>query len=496
MRALGRIVLATLLGLATPAVAETNLRIGGGLFPPGKGNPLRNSAQPYWYIYAAMFDTLTHVNSAGEVEPWLAQRWEQTSPRTWRFHLRPNVAFTNGEPVDASAVAATIAYLTSTEGQREIVAGRMPKGLTVKIIDPLTVDLTVPEADPLLPRRFHELWILPPKKWAADGPEKFAANPAGSGPYAFESWGNARIRMVRNLKSWRQAPTDRLDILSIIEPSARNAALVTGGVDIAMGSAGPDSVDEITRGGGSVHTERLPASIALGLVTLTDKRFRDVRVRQALNYAVDKDAIVKVLLAGGAKVGTQPAIAGALGYNAALAPYPHDPARAKALLAEAGYPNGFSFVMELPTGTALWDAVFPQVAADLTRVGVNMEVRLYPNHIVAQHERDGTWEGSAWAAAYVSTAFDALEPMTRYACGRPNSPFCDETFTPVVNMAMASADPDTRRRATEEAMALARDRAMGVFLYESIAFIGLGPRVKTFATDFAFIRYERLKIAP
>ena len=496
MRTLTRIVVAALIGFSSPALAETSLRIAGGILPPGKGNPLRNSAQPYWYIYAAMFDTLTHVNSAGEVEPWLAERWEQTSPRTWRFHLRPNVAFTNGEPVDATAVVATIAYLTSADGQREAVASRMPKGLTATVIDPLTVDLSVPDPDPLLPRRFHELWILPPKQWAAQGPEKFAAAPSGSGPYAFESWGNARIRMVRNPKSWRPAPTDRLDVLSILEPAARNAALITGGADIAMGSAGPDSVDEITRAGGRIHTERLPASVALGLVTLTDARFRDVRVRQALNYAVDKAAIVKVLLAGGAKIGSQPAIAGAFGYNASLAPYPHDPAKAKALLAEAGYPDGLSFVMELPTGTALWDAVFPQIAADFTRVGVKMDVRLYPTHIVAQHERDGTWEGSAWAAAYVSTAFDALEPLTRYACGRPNSPFCDEAFTPSVARAQASADPETRRKATEAAMALAHDRAMGVFLYESIAFIGLGPRVQTFATDFAFIRYEKLRIAP
>ena len=175
MRTLTRIVVAALIGFSSPALAETSLRIAGGILPPGKGNPLRNSAQPYWYIYAAMFDTLTHVNSAGEVEPWLAERWEQTSPRTWRFHLRPNVAFTNGEPVDATAVVATIAYLTSADGQREAVASRMPKGLTATVIDPLTVDLTVPDPDPLLPRRFHELWILPPKQWAAQGPEKFAA---------------------------------------------------------------------------------------------------------------------------------------------------------------------------------------------------------------------------------------------------------------------------------------------------------------------------------
>ena len=77
-----------------------------------------------------------------------------------------------------------------------------------------------------------------------------------------------------------------------------------------------------------------------------------------------------------------------------------------------------------------------------------------------------------------------------------NYPFCDEAFTPSVARAQASADPETRRKATEAAMALAHDRAMGVFLYESIAFIGLGPRVQTFATDFAFIRYEKLRIAP
>ena len=167
MRVLSRLVVVAILAFTGPAFAETPLRIGAGIFPPGKGNPLRNSSQPYWFIYAAMFDTLTHVNGAGEVEPWIAERWEQTGALTWRFHLRPNMKFSNGEPVDAAAVAATISYLATPEGQREMVASRIPPGLTAKVIDVATIDLSTPDPDPLLPRRFHELWILPPKAWAA-----------------------------------------------------------------------------------------------------------------------------------------------------------------------------------------------------------------------------------------------------------------------------------------------------------------------------------------
>ena len=149
-----------------------------------------------------------------------------------------------------------------------------------------------------------------------------------------------------NALSWRAPKVKALEIREMAESTGRLQALLTGQADIAIGM-GPDELPEIEAAGGHLHKRQPHDVISLSLVVEPGKPAADVRVRQALNYAVDKVSITKVILQGFSRPATQGAVEGLLGYNPDLKPYPYDPAKAKALLKEAGYEKGFTLDAEV-----------------------------------------------------------------------------------------------------------------------------------------------------
>jgi ABC-type transport system substrate-binding protein len=142
----------------------------------------------------------------------------------------------------------------------------------------------------------------------------------------------------------------------------------------------------------------------------------------------------------------------------------------------------------------LWDSIFIQVASDLKAVGFQMSIRMSPTDVIQGHIQSGTWRGSAWGAPMFSAAFDALEPLRQHSCLWHAPWFCDEAMMPAIQEAMAAPDVDSRRAATERVMASSHDRAQALFVYESVGFIGVGPRVKNFRSDFGFLRYEMMEV--
>lgn len=500
-------VIRTLLGVAlatavatTAAVADSQrvemLHVARGTMPANRANPYAMGGNTGWELFSALFDTLTRVTSKGELIPWIAESWtEDPNTGAWQFKLRPNLTFSNGEPLHADAVVHAITYIKSDEGLREPGSLISRSIKSARAISDLVVEIVPPQRDPLLPQRMSMLWIVAPQAWQKLGREGFGTTPAGTGPYKIDGWTAAKINLSANDKSWRRAPTDRMEQLVIQDPTARSIAMTTGRADLAFGAFDTANIDNVLAIGGSIYPDELPAVIGVAFNTVFDERFKDARVRQALNYAVDKESIVKHLLSGRARIASQIGRTGFFGFSKDVTPYPYDPERAKRLLAEAGYPNGLSFEMELAQGAALWDSVFLQVAGDLSRIGVTMNIRMKPNEQVMQSIQTGVFRTAARGAAYFSAAFDALDPMAQNSCKWHAPSFCDEEIDAALAIALQPQDLESRRRTTEAVMKLTHDRAQAIYVYESIGFIALGPRIKKYQADFGFIRYEMIEIS-
>ena len=486
------IVLTCVVGM--PARAD-RLGIAAGYFPQQWGNPFSTTSITGKPLWSALFDPLTLVTADGELLPWLAVNWQQVAPNEWRITLRDGVAFANGEPLTADCVVAAITYLNTPVG-RATPVGRDLQGLTgARAVDPLTVSLTTSAPDPLLPYKLPFVHPLAAQLWAELGPDEYFRNPTGTGPYTMAEIKPTRVTLKAVPTSWRRAPAERLEYLVLLDPAARQAALATGEADVAMTALSPDEFDRLRSQGGEVFTDRIPSVVTLSYVVEgRDSPFSDARVREAMIYAVNREAIVAVLMGGATRVSNQPAASSAFGYSNAIKTRPYDPDRARALLSEAGYGDGFSFSMEMPAGATIYPDVFQQVAADLARVGISLTVRIIPQARFLENVQTGQWNSDAMAMPLFTPVGDALFPMRQNSCLWHAAYYCDPVAVPLIEKAAAEVDLETRRTATQAVMRHAHDTAQALFLYETVSFIGLGPRVERFRADYGFVRYELIEL--
>jgi peptide/nickel transport system substrate-binding protein len=455
------------------------LRVAITALPAQVTNPFRYSGLPAALVTDAIFDGLTAIDRQGAPQPALALRWEQRDTRVWRFYLRPGVQFSNGKPFTSDAVVFAIDYLKSPEASAENLRTELANIVDAAAIDPLTVDLVTAAPDVLLPRLVSMLRIVEPSQWRRLGRVGFAREPVGTGPFRVDRTGPTAIRLSAFADSWRRPRVKRLEFLAVPDSIARVQALQSRRVHIAM-MLGPDDLPNLELTG-----ERLlvyPTGGVFGVVFITtgaDAAVRDVRVRRALNHAVDKRAIVRSLLKGRERPAAQPATHETFGFDPTLDPYPYDPARAKALLAQAGYGSGLAITMEAVPGTVAADsAVLQQVAAYLSKVGVKLTIRAVTFATYNQHYLSGGWAGQAFAVNYLSSpTLDALRPMSRHSCLWTAPWYCDTEVMPLIEAAQASVNLESRRDLTRQVMRRYHDQAAAIYLHEVSGYIAHSPRV-------------------
>jgi peptide/nickel transport system substrate-binding protein len=484
------------LALATSAHADDTLKIANMALPEARGIPHAAVGTPYFMIWPAVFDGLTVIGADGEAQPALAASWEPVNPNTWHFKLKPGISFSNGEPVDATAVVETLKTLATPEGLRWSVNNAY-RGITgSRAIDATTVEITTDPPDRLLPRRLAAIRILPPKYWAQVGSAGFAKQPIGSGPYVVNSWEATRIRMTANPKSWRAPKIPKLDVRELPEETARLQGVLSGAIDLAL-YMNPDARKEIESEGGSFVSRSGGSVEVMAFVTVKDSPLKDKRVRQALNYAVDKQGIVNALLDGAAVVASQPAPKGSFGRDETLKPYPYDPARAKQLLAEAGYPNGFTFVTEASSGgRGPTGSIAQKIAQDLAAVGVKMEIRSVPQSKIFRAAYDGSFEGQAFSMMYGSIPYmDALASLRLHSCLWQTPWNCTPAYAERITQAYAAFDLAEREKLTKELVRDIRDDAPAIWLYDDVTFDAVASRVKNYRPVFSTINYEELELA-
>jgi len=235
----------------------------------------------------------------------------------------------------------------------------------------------------------------------------------------------------------------------------------------------------------------------ISFITVKESPLQDMRVRQALNYAVDRQAIVDSLLAGLTTVASQTAPIGVFGRVPDLTPYPYDPAKAKALLTEAGFPDGFSMVAEVVPGrNAAGAAAYQKVADDLSKVGVKMELRAVSQQQTTRAAYDGSFGGTAFSMSYGSLPYmDALTSLRLHSCLWQKPWNCNSVIAKRISEAYGVFDLTEREALTMQLVRDVREDAPALLLFDDVIFDGVGPRVRNYNAVFAAINFESLELA-
>lgn len=483
--------------ISSPASAKT-LRAGASAAPSGYGNPYSGLISLNVLTTATLFDSLTSIGPDGSVQPALAVKWEVVSDNTWRFELRPGVTFSNGEPLNATAVVETLRYLTGPDAAKYVLAREASGIASVYEIDALTVGVTTKYPDAILPKRLSMLTILPPRAWAELGPDGFAETPIGTGSYVLEDWGKGEGKAIlrANRASWR-APVeiDHIEMrYPLRDPGTRLAALRSGDVDITL-NISFDDIPDVRAEGYSVLVQQVPQIRALALPNIKEESpLNDVRVRQALNYAVDKQTIADVFYQGVVSPVGQGAIPGTVGYNPDIKPYPYDPARARLLLAEAGYAEGLSLNAEVEIGQA--QVIYQKAAQDLAKVGVTLNVRT----VVAAEWIRKYFSGDLGRADILSLVWDSgayrdtIRSIETYSCAKPNPLFCEPSLMPAIRATGAMFDVQERDQALQAIMADMHELAPALFLINHAKTAVAVPKVQNIILTERGLAFEKMRI--
>jgi peptide/nickel transport system substrate-binding protein len=485
------ILVAAVISISGASARKLSVAIPG--FPTLGLNPLMMTNLPPLYTLAALFDALTWVDLDGQAQPQVAERWESVNDTTWIFYLRRDVVFSDGRPLTADDVVFAVDLLHSPLGLTYTVNVEVPSLQGARAIDPYTVEIRTREPNPFLPQELSLMRLFSPAAWIKGGDEGFNKAPVGSGPYVMVSRGPAIMQLRANPTSWRKPKIEELELIAAPEPTTRVQSILSGRAQIAM-ALGPDQMVQIEAAGHHVLVRPEPSMINLSFITTKKSPLQDVRVRRALNYAVNKQNIVDTILAGQARVATQTAPAIAFGFDPDLPPYDYDPALAKRLLAEAGYPDGFEMVAEIYAGTSTFGPlVYQQAAADLARVGVKLDVRIVPIPKYSRGLHQGEWEGTAFGVDYNSApSFDALRGFYRHSCMWKVPWYCDETIMPLLKQALGTFDIEKRRTLTRQVLKHQRDMAPGLLLHDLVRYDAYSNEVTGFDMIASYVPYDQI----
>ena len=346
-------------------------------------DPLMRNSTPEFNVNLHIFDMFLNRNGETlEIEPAVCETWEAVDENTWHFKLVEGATFHNGDPVNAEAAVFSFERASrGTLGEKAIVQSLATQVgyVSASAVDEYTVEVKTDKPVAIFPDLLTSFEICPASVYDDDSEAnlaKVAQEPVGSGPYKFVEWvRDDHITLEANPDYWGDAPSIKTVIFRPVpELSARVIALQNDEAQIVVNIA-PDVVPQIESGENTrISSVTGGRNIFVG-IRCDKEPFTDVRVRQAINYAIDFESIKVALLGGfGEKSST---IVNPPNHNPDLEPYPFDTAKAKELLAEAGFVEGTEITMDAPNGRYIKDSEMAQVIAQgLEDIGFKVNLRV------------------------------------------------------------------------------------------------------------------------
>ena len=479
--------------LAVPAMAAhaQTLTIASSA-PVTSMDPHYHTLTPNISAHGHIFDRLIDQDASGRMVPNLALSWTLRDDKTWEFKLR-EAKFHDGSPFTAEDVAYTLARVPTVKNSPASFQIYTRAVVGTEILDPHTILLKTATPYPLLPQDMLQVMMISHKLGAEPTTEDFNSgkNAIGTGPFRFVSYqpGN-RLALDRNDDYWGAKPHwAHVDYRMISNEAARTASLLAGDVgiiefvppaDLAKLRQDPKVVLSEVVSNRSIylwldhsHEATMPEVTGPNGEVLPKNPLKDLRVRQALSLAVNRAGIVDRVMEGAAIPTKQYLPPGNSNHANDLIPDPYDPDRAKKLLTEAGYPNGFRIVLHGPNDRYVNDAKIVQAVAQMwQRIGVQTTVDTIPWSSYAT--RAGKQEFAAFLLGWGVNSGEGTNPLRAQIAtwnperglgtanrGRYSNPAVDA----LLGKAMSTMDRDSRDKIVLQTMKLAMDDVPVVMLH-------------------------------
>ena len=444
------------------------------------------------------YDPLVRRDAKLNVEPALAESWEQPNDTTWRFHLRHGVKFHDGTPFTADDVVFSYNRVIAPGSQ---LNGYMQAVATVQKIDDFTVDFHTKVPDPIFLQEIT-FWDILSKKWCEDNhaeqamdltksTENFATrHENGTGPFILDiREPDRRTTMHANPAWWDKMPgnLDKVEFNVISNAATRVAALLSGDIDM-MYTVPPQDMQRLSSSP-DLKTFETPElrTVFLGFDQSRDELlksdvkgknpFKDQRVRQAFNEAVDIKAIQRVVMRGQSHPTGLLYGPGVNGYTEASdTRYPYDPADGKKLLAAAGYPDGFGVTLDCPNDRYVNDeAICQAVTAMLARIGVRVTLNAQTRLKYFAEISNPDYHTSFYMLGWTPTTYDALNSQYNLAATRSGTRgifndggYSNPKFDALLDQIAVQTDPAKRGAEIIEASKMLQDDAAFLPLHQQV----------------------------
>ncbi|MBO6540354.1 MAG: ABC transporter substrate-binding protein [Rhizobiaceae bacterium] len=473
------------LAFASPALAQTpsEVLVIGQIAEPKSLDPHAVTAVNDFRILVNVYDGLTRYKDGTlEVEPSLAESWEISDDgKTYTFKLRSGVTFHDGTPFNAEAVKFNFDRMLK-EDHPYHDTGPFPLSFffssvqEVTAVDDMTVEFTLSESyAPFLSNLAYPTGLIVSPAAVMENGKDFGRNPVGTGAFKFEAWeANARVVVTRNEDYWDgAAPQEALIFRPITDTNTRIAEMLSGGLDI-MVEVPPDSLQQFRGDDAFQVYEQAGPHVWFLILNAKEGPFADKKVRQAANYAINKQALVENILQGTAEVAagpTPPAFAWA--YNESLEPYSYDPEKAKSLLQEAGYDGAELTFYVTEGGSGMLDpvAMGTAIQADLQAIGMPTKIETYEWNTFLGKVNPGL-EGKADMAemAWMTNDPDTLPFLALRSEAWPDKGgfnsgyYANEKVDELLNEARAATDQNRRAELYREMQEIVQEDAPWVFV--------------------------------
>jgi peptide/nickel transport system substrate-binding protein len=430
-------------------------------------------------IHQMLYDTLVHRTDDLKDRGQLAESWQVVDEKTYRFKIRANAKWHDGKPVRAQDVKFSYDR-TLDPALKAPRAGLLDMVASTEAPDDQTVILKTMAADPLtlVYLNYHAITPMDLVKANLDA---FLQKPVGAGPFKFQEWKkDERVVLTTNNDYWDGPPgVETLIFRPIADPSTLLAELESGGIDIAA-EIPPASFSQV-KANSKLQALTAPSTI-VHYIGLNNKKapLDNVKVRQALNMAVDRTGIINSILVGLAVPVNGPLFPEARGYDKNLKGYAFDRDKAKALLAEGGAGSGFT--MTLDTTAPLKEAA-EAVAGQLKQVGVNVNVNVMELGVLTTKINNG--ECDLYMNAWGDSAADGGVTFYRHFHSSQREKFKDTWYSrpdldKMIDEARFTFDFDKRRQLLEQTLKVIVDDAPWIFLWQPTSLAAARAEVKGF----------------
>lgn len=483
-RSLAGSVAAVALLAGTSAISE-DLTIGLRAGP--------ESMDPHWSTLGSqaealrhVYDTLVDVDQNLQLKPGLAVSWEPVDDDTWEFKLREGVKFHDGTDFTAEDAKFSIDRIPDVTGPMSMTLYTKYVD-NVEVVDDYTLRVHTKGTAPALPNDFTRLFVLPSETGMEARNEDFnkGDKAIGTGPYEYVSWEPKGDLVLERFDGyWGEQPVwDKVVRREIAEDAARVAALKSGQVDLINYVPATDYLS--MQGDSSLETfvsdsvyilniqpsvvDEEPQPIKVDGEPVDGNPLQDLRVRKALDLAINRDVLVDVVLEGIGTPANQLMPEGFFGYSDKLPEKEYKPEKAKELLAEAGYPDGFEIDFTCTNNRVPGDAVVCEALAQMwSKIGLKVNAQALNGTVFfpAASRKEYTMGMSAWGtltgeAAYTYAAMVHSEDPENNLGNFNRTGYDNPEFDKVLEEGMATLDAEKRRALYEEASYMSmQDRAL------------------------------------